>query len=108
MKQAKFAGVLFDCDGVLVDSELITNRVLCEMLNQRGWAISLEETMQVFLGKAVKDEADLISQKTGQLFDQNWLIDFSKQRNMALKKELQAIPHIHTAMQDIVLAYGKK
>lgn len=108
MKQAKFAGVLFDCDGVLVDSELITNRVLCEMLNQRGWAISLEETMKVFLGKAVKDEADLISHKTGQIFDKNWLSDFSQQRNLALKQELQAIPHIHTAMQDIALAYGKK
>ena len=29
----KFEAILFDCDGVLVDSEAITNGVLCAMLN---------------------------------------------------------------------------
>lgn len=104
----KFAGVLFDCDGVLVDSESITNRVLCEMLNQRGWSVSLEETLHIFLGKAVKDEADLITQKTGQTFNQEWLNEFWQKRNTALKKELEAIPFIHSAMQQIAEVYGKK
>ena len=34
----KFEAILFDCDGVLVDSEPITNGVLCTMLNEAGWA----------------------------------------------------------------------
>lgn len=33
----KFDAVLFDCDGVLVDSESITNGVLREMLSDLGW-----------------------------------------------------------------------
>ena len=37
----KFEAVLFDCDGVLVDSELITNGVLRDMLAEQGWAMSL-------------------------------------------------------------------
>ena len=108
MINPKFAAVLFDCDGVLVDSELITNQVLCDMLNQIGWKISLEETMQIFLGKAVNDEAVLIKQKTGHDINDDWLKSFALQRNMALKNKVQAIPHIHTAMQQIALAYGKK
>ena len=51
-----FDAVLFDCDGVLVDSEPITNGVLRDMLEEAGWALSPEECMRIFLGKAVKDE----------------------------------------------------
>ncbi|OTP80311.1 putative phosphatase YieH [Caballeronia sordidicola] len=57
MSKLPFDAVLFDCDGVLVDSELITNRVLSEMLGELGWRLSVEETMRIFIGKAVKDEA---------------------------------------------------
>ena len=39
--------MLFDCDGVLVDSEPITSRVLAGMLTELGWAISTEETMRI-------------------------------------------------------------
>ena len=35
-----FEALLFDCDGVLVDSEAITNGVLCAMLNEAGWALT--------------------------------------------------------------------
>ena len=39
----KFEAILFDCDGVLVDSEPITNGVLCTMLGEAGWARSLPD-----------------------------------------------------------------
>ena len=61
----KFEAVLFDCDGVLVDSEPITNGVLRDMLCERGWALTVSECMRQFVGKAVKDEAALIAQRTG-------------------------------------------
>ena len=35
-----FDAVLFDCDGVLVDAEPLTDRVLHSMLHARGWALS--------------------------------------------------------------------
>ena len=38
-----FQAVLFDCDGVLVDSEPITNAVLRDMLEERGWVMSSED-----------------------------------------------------------------
>ena len=47
--------MLFDCDGVLVDSEAITNGVLRDMLEEMGWQLSLQECMRIFVGKAVKD-----------------------------------------------------
>ena len=60
-----FQAVLFDCDGVLVDSEPITNGVLRDMLAERGWAMSSEECFRFFVGKAVKDQQAIIEAKTG-------------------------------------------
>ena len=42
----KFDAVLFDCDGVLVDSEEITNGVLRAMLGELGWPLTREECMR--------------------------------------------------------------
>lgn len=46
-----FEAILFDCDGVLVDSELITNSVLHAMLNEAGWVLSEDDCMRTFVAK---------------------------------------------------------
>ncbi|MBS0427954.1 MAG: HAD family phosphatase [Proteobacteria bacterium] len=92
MAALSFDAVLFDCDGVLVDSEPITNRVLTEMLGELGWHLTVEETMRIFVGKAVKDEMGLIEEKTGFTLTQDWLAMFWARRNEALERELTAIP----------------
>lgn len=92
MAALSFDAVLFDCDGVLVDSEPITNRVLTEMLGELGWQLTVEETMRIFVGKAVKDEMGLIEEKTGFRLTQDWLATFWARRNEALERELTAIP----------------
>ncbi|HXZ09912.1 MAG TPA: HAD family phosphatase [Paraburkholderia sp.] len=94
-----FDAVIFDCDGVLVDSEPITNRVLAEMLNELGWAISVEETIQIFLGKAVKDEAQRIEAQTGVPLTSEWLAQFRARRNAALERELVAIQGASSAVK---------
>jgi HAD superfamily hydrolase (TIGR01509 family) len=44
--------VIFDCDGVLVDSETISNRVLAEVLTGFGLPMTTEQSREHFLGKA--------------------------------------------------------
>lgn len=87
-----FDAILFDCDGVLVDSEPITNRVLVQMLGELGWQLSLEECMQIFVGKAVKDEMALIEARTGFSLTPDWLQIFWTRRNEALMRDLVAVP----------------
>ncbi|WP_439518075.1 HAD family hydrolase [Hydrogenophaga sp.] len=86
-----FEAVLFDCDGVLVDSEPITNGVLREVLNESGWAITQAECMQIFIGKAVRDERARIEAETGQPFTEAWLHAFYERRNVRLLAELKAV-----------------
>ena len=87
----RFDAVLFDCDGVLVDSEPITNGVLRDMLQELGWKLSPAECMRIFLGKAVKDERALIEAHTGQPLTEDWLVRFRERRNQGLMHGVQPI-----------------
>ena len=91
MPSIPFDAVLFDCDGVLVDSEPITNRVLAEMLGELGWQLTAQDAMRIFTGKAVKDETALIEAKTGFTVTPDWLAEFWQRRNAALDSELVEI-----------------
>ncbi|MFJ1300922.1 HAD family hydrolase [Pseudomonadota bacterium AL_CKDN230030165-1A_HGKHYDSX7] len=91
MSHFPFDAVLFDCDGVLVDSEPITNRVLAQMLGEQGWDITPEETMRIFTGKAVRDELPLIEERTGKRLTDDWILEFRARRNAALDSELREI-----------------
>jgi HAD superfamily hydrolase (TIGR01509 family) len=93
-----FDAVLFDCDGVLVDSEPITNAVLRDMLEELGWRLTIEECMRIFIGKALKDERALIEAHTGQPLSEAWLVRFRERRNERLMHEVAAVPGaVHAA-----------
>ncbi len=90
--QGRFDAVLFDCDGVLVDSEAITNGVLRDMLEELGWKLTSAECMRLFIGKAVKDERALIEARTGQPLTEAWLTHFRERRNAGLVAGVGPIP----------------
>jgi HAD superfamily hydrolase (TIGR01509 family) len=101
MKKLPFEAVLFDCDGVLVESEPVTNGVLRDMLQERGWTLSVAECMTMFVGKAVKDEAALIAHHTGEPITEEWLAAFRDRRNLALTAHATPIPNIAAALDVI-------
>ena len=105
MTSFKFDAVLFDCDGVLVDSEPITNGVLRDMLEEAGWVLTSAECMRLFVGKAVKDEAALIEVKTGTPLTDAWLLRFRERRNEGLVRDLKAIPGAVDAVAEIHAQY---
>jgi HAD superfamily hydrolase (TIGR01509 family) len=105
MPYASFDAVLFDCDGVLVDSELITHQVLSQMLGELGWSISPQDALRIFVGKAVRDEAALIEANTGFSLTEAWLAQFRARRNAALERELVEIPGAGSAVHALHRAF---
>ena len=97
----RFEAVLFDCDGVLVDSEPVVNRVLRAMLAERGWLLTEEECLALFVGKMVKDERARIESETGQPLTEEWLAAFRARRNAALEAELLVVPNAQAAVQEV-------
>ena len=100
----KFEAVLFDCDGVLVDSEAITCGALRDMLQESGWTLSLQECMAHFVGHTVRNRRDLIEANTGQPLTDAFMDEFYRRRNLRLETEIKAIDHIHPAVQHVFAA----
>ena len=98
---ARFDCVIFDCDGVLVDSEPIVHRVLNRVLNEIGIEITLEESMKWFLGRAVRDELGNIEARLGKPLPRNFLSEWFVRRDAALIEELEAVPHVRQAIEAI-------
>ena len=94
----RFEAILFDCDGVLVDSEPITNGVLRDLLEESGWSMTPEECMRFFIGKAVRDERAIIELRTGRPLTEDWMAEFYARRNAQLKARLLAIAGAHEAV----------
>jgi beta-phosphoglucomutase-like phosphatase (HAD superfamily) len=46
--------IIFDCDGILIDSEPIVNRVFVEMLGELGYGLDYEATLREFSGAAMR------------------------------------------------------
>jgi HAD superfamily hydrolase (TIGR01509 family) len=90
-----FQAVLFDCDGVLVDSEAITCGVLRDMFEEQGWHMTLAECMQRFVGHTVKSRRELIEANTGVPLTDAWLQQFFERRNERLDAQITAIEGIH-------------
>jgi HAD superfamily hydrolase (TIGR01509 family) len=93
-----FEAILFDCDGVLVDSEAITCGVLRDMLEERGWRMTLAECMQRFVGHTVKSERSMIEAHTGVPLTDAWLEQFFARRNERLTQDITAIEGVHEAV----------
>ena len=86
-----FEAVLFDCDGVLVDSEPITHGVLRDMLADSGWDMPLADCMRHFIGRTVRSQAALIEARTGRPLTDAWMAAFYARRDDQLRARLQPI-----------------
>ncbi len=109
-----FDAVLFDCDGVLVDSEAITCGALRDMLEENGWRLDLAECMAHFVGYSVRSRAELIERHTGKPLTDAFMDEFYRRRNLRLETEitlidgaLDAVRYWHTQCQGrIAVASG--
>jgi len=93
-----FEAILFDCDGVLVDSESITCGVLRDMFEEQGWCMTLAECMQRFVGHTVKSHRVTIEAMTGRPLTEQWLQAFFERRNVRLQEGITAIEGVHDAV----------
>lgn len=66
MSGADWDLVIFDCDGVLVDSEVITHEVLADALRGLGIDLTVDEAMRLFMGNVLADTVAIVEARLGQ------------------------------------------
>ncbi|WP_328480441.1 HAD family hydrolase [Streptomyces sp. NBC_00377] len=81
--------VIFDNDGVLVDSEPISNRLLAAYLTEVGHPTSYEDSIRDYMGSAMHRIHDLIQERTGQRLPAEFDDTFHRRVFAAFEQELE-------------------
>ena len=89
--------VIFDCDGVLVDSEAPTMQVLTANLARHGLAIAPEEAMRLFVGGTMAGVADT-ARALGADLPRDWVEGIYAEIYARLRRGVDAIPGVHAVL----------
>jgi HAD superfamily hydrolase (TIGR01509 family) len=97
--------VLFDCDGVLADTEALHNRILAEEISALGWAMDAAEAERRFLGLAWEAIVPAVEQRLGpDSVPPDFIRDLIARVVRALREEVSPIPGVREALASIVAA----
>ncbi len=97
--------VVFDCDGVLVDSEPIANRVMAEAITGLGWRLTTADCIARFKGHHFDTVVAAVEKRLGRPVPETWLRDLRAATGAAFECELQAVAGVVAAL-DAVVASG--
>ena len=100
-----FDGVIFDCDGVLVDSERIAVHIDRQVLSEVGLDFTLEEVVKNFMGKSDKHFLETVETLIGTKVPEDWLDEIGRRYDEAFETELPSVAGIETALEEIDLPY---
>ena len=101
MNNSTFDLVIFDCDGVLVNSEPLTNRVYVQMLGEYGHQVNTEEYLREFSGAVMYKRLEVTSQKLNWNPPSNFLSIFNERLSLLTESELTPVPGIHDLIDSL-------
>ncbi|TCU70321.1 HAD superfamily hydrolase (TIGR01509 family) [Bradyrhizobium sp. R2.2-H] len=90
--------IIFDCDGVLVDSEVISCRAHAEVLTRHGYPITSEQVFERFLGRSTKQANLEIEAELGRKLPEAYHGDLQDELFRAFEADLEAIRGIHDVL----------
>jgi len=96
--------VIFDCDGVLVDSERLAVRVESALLAELGWAISEAEVLDQFVGRSDAYMRDAIERGLGRAVP-DWQEQYERRLHAAFRAELVPVAGVATALDQLTVPY---
>jgi phosphoglycolate phosphatase len=99
----KYELIIFDCDGVLVDSEPIYHGILSEMLNEIGLPFTLEESMQTFAGRPDAAVEAIIEERLGRPVPFNFFKEHHERAYAMFRRDLEPVPGIVEVLSTLMV-----
>ncbi|WP_165068107.1 HAD family hydrolase [Marisediminicola senii] len=93
--------VIFDCDGVLVDSEVLAVQIDQRALAEVGWELSIDEIVHRFLGKSSATFTAEVEAHLGRALPADWDAKYNAAYFEAFETSLQPVDGIHQALDAI-------
>ncbi len=98
--------IIFDCDGVLVDSERVANEVFARVLDEVcGLKFTLDDMFDVFVGHSRAQCLQKIEDMIGEPPPAELDLRYQRDINEALERTVQAIDGIETVLESLSLPY---
>ena len=95
--------VIFDCDGVLVDSEPIATRVLQSVLAEAGLGLSEEETERRFMGRSRQSTIEIVEQEIGRKLGDEFVAGWQARVFDGFRQELQPVTGIEAVLDRLTM-----
>ena len=95
--------VIFDCDGVLVDTETVAGNIAQEVLAELGWELTFEETIATFMGRSAKDNIETIEARLGEGIGETYLQTFRKHQQARFAEGVDPVPGIPEVIKTLTL-----
>lgn len=89
--EVRYDGILFDCDGVLVDSERITSRVWAGLLTEIGLPTTTEQSLATYLGNSMARCIEIVTEQLGHTPPDTLLPRFYADVKVALANEVEPV-----------------
>lgn len=102
---SKYKCIIFDCDGVLVDSEFIAISVLVDMANVLETGLDVKECLISFKGKSLKSCMDSISKHLGKPLPSNFEYEYRKKTFEAFRKDMKPIKGVRHLIENLKIPF---
>ncbi|GAA3254284.1 HAD family hydrolase [Streptomyces lavendulae] len=93
--------VIFDNDGVLVDSEPLANSILSAYLTEIGHPTTYEESLRDYMGAAVHRVHDLVFERTGQRLPEEFDHTLQERISAGFARELKPVPGVTEVLAEL-------
>ena len=96
---SRFDLVIWDCDGVLIDSERLAVRTESQILTELGWPLTEADVIGLFVGRSSRYMQTVIEEKLGRPVD--WKVQFEQRVREACERELEPVEGVIDALDAI-------
>ncbi len=102
---SRYKCIIFDCDGVLVDSEAIGTSVFLDLAKTLGVTMTLHEGLTCFKGKSLQACIDIVAELSGKPIPETFENEYRKQSFKAFEKHIKPIEGVPELLKTLTIPF---